>query len=53
MNVYDLFIEEMDALTIHSTMPAVQVVAIMTRACKRAQLVADGELARVMERVQK
>jgi hypothetical protein len=53
MNVYELFHEEMDALTIQSTMSAVHVVAIMTRAVKRAQLVADGELAPVKDRVQK
>lgn len=53
MNVYDLFCEEMDSLTIESTMSAVQVVAIMTRAVKRAQLVLDEELAPVAKRVQK
>lgn len=44
MNVYERFIEEVDALAIHADQSAVSVVAELTRAVKRAQLVVDGEL---------
>ncbi|HEY3924377.1 MAG TPA: hypothetical protein VGL75_07430 [Acidothermaceae bacterium] len=44
MNVYERFIEEVDALTIHANQSAVSVVAELTRAVKRAQLVVDGDL---------
>lgn len=43
-NVYEAFIAEMDALTILADESAVSVVGQLTRAVKRAQMVADGEL---------
>lgn len=49
-NVYERFIEEMDAMTIMADMSAVKVVGELTRAVKRAQLVVDGELRPVSER---
>lgn len=50
MNVYERFIEEVDALVIKADKPAVAVVGELTRAVKRAQMVVDGELPRVAER---
>jgi hypothetical protein len=51
-NVYESFIAEVEALTINATDSAVSVVGVLTRAVKRAQMVADGELRPVSERVQ-
>ena len=48
---YELFIQEVDALTIMADASVVHVVGELTRAAKRAQLVADGELCPVNERV--
>lgn len=49
-NVYQRFVEEVDALTIQGADPAVKVVGELTRAVKRAQMVVDGELATVAAR---
>lgn len=49
-SVYERFIEEVEALAISAERPAVWVVGELTRACKRAQMVADGELLPVADR---
>lgn len=48
--VYDRFHEEINAMVIPAAWSAVRVVGELTRAVKRAQMVADGELAPVAER---
>lgn len=48
---YDLYIAEIDALTITADMTAAQVVGICTRAAKRAELVHDGDLPPITVRV--
>lgn len=50
MNVYERFIEEVEALDISAYEQAVSVVGQLTRAVKRAQMVVDGELRTVAER---
>jgi hypothetical protein len=50
VNVYEAFIEEVRALRIPADTQAVAVVDQLTRACKRAQMVADGELSTVADR---
>lgn len=50
MKFYDAFIEEVDALTIKATDPAVKVVGELTRAAKRAELVVEGAVPRVKDR---
>lgn len=52
VDVYHRFIEEFDALTIRADDPAAHVVGVLFRACKRAQMVHDGDLAPVRERRQ-
>lgn len=47
---YELFIEELDAITIMAYDNAVHVVGELTRAAKRAQLVWDDDLPRVEDR---
>lgn len=49
-NVYERFIEEVDALTIGADDSAVHVMGVLTRAVKRAQMVVDGDLKPVGER---
>ena len=49
-NVYELFIGEMDALSIGAALSAAEVVGLLTRAVKRAQMVFDGELEPVDNR---
>ncbi|HSX22674.1 MAG TPA: hypothetical protein VLE97_07890 [Gaiellaceae bacterium] len=51
MNVYERFIEEVDALVVAANDPAAKVVGDLTRAVKRAQMVVDGELEPVAQRV--
>jgi hypothetical protein len=43
-DVYHLFIEEFDALTITANDPVAHVVGVLFRAVKRAQMVHDGDL---------
>ena len=50
MNVYERFIEEVEAMTISVDDSAIRVVGDLTRAVKRAQMVVDGELPPVSER---
>ena len=50
IDVYGRFIEEMDALRVDANASAVEVVGLCFRAVKRAQMVADGELATVAAR---
>lgn len=50
-DVYKRFLEEVDALLIAANDPAAKVVGDLTRAAKRAQMVHDGELAPVAQRV--
>ena len=50
-NVYRRFIEELDGMTIAANTPAVIVIDRLTRAVARAQLVVDGELPVLAERV--
>lgn len=50
-NVYQRFIEEVDAIIVAGGDPAVKVVGDLTRAVKRAQMVVDGELPTVAERL--
>lgn len=50
MTVYERFIEESEAMLIKADDSAVHVVGMLTRAVKRAQMVADGELPTVAER---
>jgi hypothetical protein len=52
MDVYELFMLEMNGLQpkIKADDSAVSVVGVLTRAVKRAQMVANGELAPVAER---
>lgn len=47
---YEAFTSEVDALEIGADFPAVQVVGIMTRAAKRAQMVVDRDLAPIGQR---
>lgn len=49
-DVYERFIEEVEALTIGASDPAAVVVGRLTRAVKRAQMVSDGELAPISAR---
>lgn len=49
-NVYERFIEELDAMTIHADDPVAAVVGALTRAVKRAQMVVDGDLPPVATR---
>lgn len=49
---YRLFIAEMDALTINVADPVAHVVGVLTRAAKRAQMVHDGELLPISDRLQ-
>lgn len=49
-DVYAIFTEEVDALTILADEPVAKVVGDLTRAVKRAQMVYDGDLAPVAER---
>jgi hypothetical protein len=51
LNVYEAFIAEVHVLTIHVDLPTAAVVGELTRAVKRAQMVVDGDLAPVTERV--
>jgi hypothetical protein len=50
-DVYARFCEEVDALVIAASDPAVKVVGDLTRAVKRAQMVVDGDLRPVRERL--
>lgn len=50
-NVYELFKDEIDAMVIAAADPAAKVVGDLQRAVKRAQMVHDGELAPVAQRV--
>lgn len=43
MNVYEAFIVEVEALTINASAPAVEVVGVLTRAVKRAQMKVDEQ----------
>lgn len=52
-NFYEAFTCEVDALNIQANFPAVRVVGILTRAAKRAQMVVDGELAPIDQRLDK
>jgi hypothetical protein len=49
-NVYQRFLEELDAMEISARDNAVQVVGFCIRAVKRAQMVYDGELPTVAAR---
>ena len=53
MNVYEAFTKEVDALSIKADFTAVRTVGILTRAVKRAQMVVDGELPPIEERLDK
>lgn len=53
MSVYEAFTKEVDALTIKADFSAVRTVGILTRAVKRAQMVVDGELPPIEERLHK
>jgi hypothetical protein len=50
-NVYEAFTEEVDHMVIAAGDSAVKVVGDLTRAVKRAQMVVDGELPRVRDRL--
>jgi len=50
-NVYEAFTEELDHMVIAAGDSAVKVVGDLTRAVKRAQMVVDGDLPRIRERL--
>lgn len=50
-NVYEAFNEEVEHMVIAAGDSAVKVVGALTRAVKRAQMVVDGELPRIRERL--
>jgi hypothetical protein len=50
-NVYEAFTEELDHMVVAAGDSAVKVVGDLTRAVKRAQMVVDGELPRIRERL--
>lgn len=50
MTFYEVFCEEVGALTIKADDPAAKVVGELTRAAKRAELVIEGAVPRVKDR---